>query len=110
MKILIFEDNLMWSARLVQSLRALGHEPVVRTSLPATDEGAEVAIVNLGSPTLRPEDLVPMLNEMGVRVIGHAGHKEKDLHSLGRDLGCHTLATNSELTFKLESLVEAAAR
>ena len=109
MKILVFEDNLMWSARLVQSLKALGHEPLVRTALPDSSEGAAVAIVNLGSPKLKPEELVPRLTAMGIHVIGHAGHKEKELHALGREVGCNTLATNSELTFKLPALIEQAA-
>src|SRR4051812_3215267 len=100
MTVLVFEDNLMWSARLSQSLKALGHTPLIRATLPNEAEGATVAIVNLGSPTLVPGELVPRLKGLGVHVIGHAGHKEKELHALGRAVGCDTLATNSELTFK----------
>lgn len=101
MKVWVFEDNLMWSSRLAQSLRALGHEPVVTTSVP--EGAAEAAIVNLGSPGLK--DLMPRLRELGVYTIGHAGHKEKDLLQLGREAGCDAIATNSELTFKIESLL-----
>lgn len=31
MTVLVFEDNLMWSSKMVQTLKALGHVPVVRT-------------------------------------------------------------------------------
>lgn len=106
MKVWVFEDNLMWSSRLAQSLRALGHEPVVTTSIP--EGSAEAAIVNLGSPGLK--ELVPALRERGVYTIGHAGHKEKELLQLGREAGCDAVATNSELTFKIEGLLEAVNR
>ena len=105
MKVLVFEDNLMWSSKVMQSLKALGHEGLLRTKLPTESEGASVAIVNLGSEKLQPEALIPALKALGVHVIGHAGHKEKTLLEFGKDAGCDTLATNSELTFKIESLL-----
>lgn len=103
MKVWIFEDNLMWSARLVQSLKALGHEPIVVTEIP-DDATAEYAILNLGASTFAT--LVPALKEKGIITIGHAGHKEKDLLALGREAGCDKIATNSELTYKIESLLK----
>jgi len=106
MKVLIFEDNLMWSSRLTQSLKAFGHEPAVRTGLPAEAEGATAAIINLGSKSPDPAALVTRLHELGIRVIAHAGHREKELIELGRAAGADVLATNSELTFKLPKLVE----
>lgn len=106
MKILVYEDNLIWSSRFVKSLKSLGHEPiVVKAAIP---ESAEIAIVNLGSDSLDPAKLVPSLVELGVKVIGHAGHKEKDLLQLGRSSGCQLVATNSEITFKLPELLETA--
>lgn len=104
MRVLIYEDNLMWSSRLVKSVSALGHEAILRTK-PDVADTADVAIVNLGSASLKPETIVPLLREQGIKVIAHAGHKEKDLHALGRDLGCDRLATNSELTFKLAQIL-----
>lgn len=105
MRVFVFEDNLMWSARLAQTLRGTGHEPLVRTTWPESDEGAEAAIVNLGSGELRPSELVPRLQELGVRVIAHAGHREKELMELGRAAGADVLATNRELTYKLPQLL-----
>lgn len=103
MRVLVYEDNLLWSSRFVKSLRAFGHEPEVRTK-PVAEE-APLAIVNLGSSVLDPETLVPQLVALGVHVIGHAGHKEKEILELGRASGCQTVATNSEITFKLEELI-----
>ena len=107
MKVLVYEDNLMWSARLKNSLTKLGHEPRLRSKPVA--EVADAAIVNLGAESLEPMTLVPALIAHAVVVIGHAGHKEKELHELGREAGCQILATNSELTFKLEQLLAKAA-
>ncbi len=91
---------------MVQSLRALGHEPILIPRPVA--EIADVAIVNLGSTTIRAVELVPALNALDVHVIGHAGHKEKELLELGRAAGCRTVATNSQLTYKLPELLSAA--
>lgn len=104
MRVLVFESNLMWSARLLKSLRALGHEAEVRTAMPE-QENADAAIVNLGEGPVPAPQLIARLHELGIRTIGHAGHKEKELHELGREAGCDVLATNSELTFKLEQLL-----
>lgn len=96
----------MWSSRLVKSVNGLGHEAVLKTQATEEPEQADAAIVNLGSSTLKPEHLVPQLSRAGIKVIGHAGHKEKELHEIGRDLGCHLLVTNSELTHKLPQILQ----
>lgn len=105
MRVLVFETNLMWSARLAQSLRGLGHEAQVLGGLPADDERADAAIINLGSSAPPPGELVARLHALGIPVIAHAGHKEKELHALGRQAGADRLATNSELTYKLPEIL-----
>jgi hypothetical protein len=105
MKVWVFEDNLMWSSRLLQTLKALGHEATIETQIPGK-EPAKVAILNLASKNFA--DLVPPLRAAGVYTICHAGHKEKDLLQLGREAGCDAVATNSELTYKIEKLLERA--
>jgi hypothetical protein len=109
-RVLVFEDNLMWSSRLTNTLRKLGHEPELRRTPDSTGNEAPVAIVNLGADSFGPTTLVPVLRAAGVTVIGHAGHKEKELHELGRQAGCDILATNSELTYKIEALLERAVQ
>ncbi|MFQ3587929.1 MAG: hypothetical protein SNJ76_09750 [Fimbriimonadaceae bacterium] len=110
MRVLVFEDNLLWSSRLVKSLRALGHDArlVDQAEWGPLESGTEVAILNLGSSTWDAPALVAGLRAAGVRVIGHAGHKEKDLLELGRRAGCDSIATNSEITFKLEAVLSRA--
>ncbi|HWA82649.1 MAG TPA: hypothetical protein VG820_04415 [Fimbriimonadaceae bacterium] len=105
MRVLIFESNLMWSSRLGKSVRALGHEALIRTAMPEFAEEAGAAIVNLGDNGLDPKPLVEKLHALGLTVIAHAGHKEKELHELGREIDVDILATNSEITYKLEALL-----
>jgi hypothetical protein len=99
-KVLLLESNLMWSARLAKSLVALGHE-VVKAD-------PEVAIINLGELGDRSASIVSELHRKGVKVIAHAGHKETELLSIGRESGADMLATNSQLTFKLADLLQQA--
>lgn len=103
MKVLILEDNLLWSSRLKQTLAAFGHEPIVGSAPSACD----VAILALGRPSMAED--VAELKQLGAFVIGHAGHKEKDLHEAGREAGCDRLASNSELTNKLPQILEEIA-
>ncbi|MBC8064866.1 MAG: hypothetical protein H7Y17_08555 [Chlorobia bacterium] len=105
MRVLIFEDNLMWGPRLAKSVQAFGHEPLVIAKLREALPTGDLAIVNLGSLSMPASDLVPRLKAAGFKVLAHAGHKEKELHDLGRDLGCDRLATNSEITHKLEQIL-----
>lgn len=93
----------MWSSKLRTSLRHLGHECLVLREVPA--EGtADVAIVNLGEGD--PKALIAALAGRGVPTLAHAGHKEKELHDLGREAGATRLATNSEMARKLPDLLQ----
>lgn len=107
MRVLVYETNLFWSSRLLQSLRNLGHSPVLREG--PVPECADAAIVNLGEASLEPAKLIAELKALGVPTIGHAGHREKDLLTLGREAGVDIAASNSELTFKLDQLLERLA-
>lgn len=105
MNILVADENLMWTTRLAKSLRALGHSPVLTEKMPQDNLECEVAIINLGSKAIPCQELVPKLKEWGVKIIAHAGHKELELLQLGEGLGCDVLCTNSELTWKTESVL-----
>jgi hypothetical protein len=105
LKVWVFEDNLIWSERLLRTLRSLGHEATALVAIPDGGEKADTALINLSSRAVRPETLAPSLKSMGVRTIGFAGHKEKEVLAAGRAIGCDVVATNSEVTFKLESLL-----
>ena len=95
----------MWSSKLRQSLRLLGHEGTVMREVP--EEGrADVAIVNLGEGD--PAALVAALQKRGVPTVAHAGHKEKELQEVGRAAGATILVTNSEMANKLAEVLDRA--
>jgi hypothetical protein len=100
LKVLVLEDNLLWSSRLRKTLTAFGHEAIVAN----TPQTCDVAILALNRAAMHEE--VTALKSLGAYVIGHAGHKEKDLHAAGLAAGCDRLATNSELTNKLPQILD----
>lgn len=99
----------MWSQRLARAAAHLGWEASI-----TADKGpfnpADVAIVNLGAIGEESGRIVSELHGLGAAVIGHAGHKEKELHQLGESAGCDLLVTNRELTVKLAELLDRAAK
>jgi len=105
MTVAIFEENLIWSARLAKSVSSLGHEAIILDRLPSELPAADFAIVNLGSTKFDLANVVPELKAAGVHVIGHAGHKEKPLLAAGDEFGCDQVVSNSTLTFRLETLL-----
>jgi DNA-binding response OmpR family regulator len=110
MKVLMLQDNLMWSARLERSLKALGHEPTTLSEVPDDLDSVDLALVNLSGARFSPEEAIERLRAAGVYVIAHAGHKEKPKLQVGRESGADRVATNSEVTFKLETLLAEAAK
>ena len=110
MKVLLFDDNLFWSARLQKTLYAMGHECEVLAAAPDVDRGAEIALVNLSQKSPAPEDLLPALKGLGLYVVGYAGHKETELREMGAKAGCDRIASNGEMTFKLGKILEQAAK
>lgn len=106
MTVLIVEDNLFWSARLRQSVLALGAHPEVSPPAPVdADPAPAIAIVNLGGRRYSADAVIRSLKARGVRVIGHAGHKETELLEIGRQAGCDDVVTNGSLTFHLPKIL-----
>ena len=103
---MIFEDNLMWGPRLAKSIQHLGHDAQTLARIPDPIPAADVAIINLGSQALPPSSLVPQLKQREIKIVAHAGHKEKELLALGKDLGCDYLASNSEITNKIGDILK----
>ncbi len=108
MRVLVFETDLFWSTRVLQTLSKLGHEGILVKPGAEGPFVAEAALVNLGTKAYPLETLVPALRAAGIRVVGHAGHKEHALRARGKAIGCDRIASNSELTFKLDGLLSEA--
>lgn len=88
----------------MNSVKGLGHEGHVVTNLP--DGTADVAIINLSDQNVA--EVAAKLAEKGIYTIAHAGHKEKDLIALGKQIHVDRVATNGEITKKLDVLLNRA--
>jgi hypothetical protein len=106
MKVLLFEDNLMWSVRTRNGLEAMGHEVVVAAKPGGELPAADLAIVNLGATSFDPFVLLPRLKARGVTVIGHVGHRDKELWKRGEEAGCDRVVSNGTLANRLSTVVE----
>lgn len=107
MKVLIVEDNLMWSERLRRGAAALGHQATV--SPDGTSEAVpDLALVNLGLRQGNAAAIIRSLKARGVRVVGHAGHKEKDLLAAGEAAGCDRVVSNGTLAARLPEVLSQA--
>ena len=102
MKILILEDNLIWSSRLAKTVKSLGHEALVLARIPAQMPAGDVALLNLGNGQLCSAEIIETLKGQGTKTVAHAGHKEKPLLDQGNEMGVDLVVTNSTLTYKLE--------
>lgn len=104
MVIAVYDENLMWTARLRLSIEAAGHTPLI-VSTSGEIPPADIAVVNLGSTRFPADQLVPQLKSAGCKIIAHAGHKEKPLIQTGNDLGCDLVVSNSTLTNHLVKVI-----
>ena len=102
MKVLLLEDNLMWSVRVRKGLESLGHKVTVATE----PSEADLAIVNLGARAFDPFAAIATLKKGGTTVIGHVGHKEKDTWKRGEEAGCDKVVSNGTLANRLKAVID----
>ncbi len=107
MKIIIFEENLLWAGKLKKRLEALGHTPYLYTKESHDYEDASIAIFNLSSTLFPLQTLLKQMQDKGVFCIAHAGHKEKEKLSLGNEIGFDKVVTNGMISEKLSDVLKA---
>lgn len=106
MRVLLLEDNLLWSVRLANGIRALGHE----ASGDASAGPFDLAIVNLSSPACCDEGILGALKSEGTVIVGHAGHKEAPILRRGVEVGCDHTVSNGTLSHKLADVLALAVK
>jgi CheY-like chemotaxis protein len=109
MKVLLLEDNLMWSVRTRKGLESLGHTVLVAAET-AEMPYVDLAIVNLSARAFDPFDAVRRLKQGNTRVIGHVGHKDKELWRQGEESGCDRVVSNGTLANRLKAVLDDASR
>jgi hypothetical protein len=108
LNVLIIEDNLLWSTRVANALKIAGHSYQLADALPPVTN-ADLAIVNLSLSKSDPFVCIESLVRLGMPILAHAGHKEKELWQKARASGCEKVVSNSELVNKLGQLLEEFA-
>lgn len=102
---LVVEENLLWSVRVANAARALGHEADTAEPGAGLPQGYDVAIVGLGTRGYDALEVVRTLVASGTKVVAHAGHKDAALLNAGREAGAHRVATNGEVAMRLGPLL-----
>jgi hypothetical protein len=110
MKIAIYETNLLWSVRLKNAFEGLGLEAKVYGRAVLPEAGTEFALLNLGDVDVVTEEFVNQLHSQGIVTIAHAGHKETELISRGKAVGCQLLVTNGALANNPSKILADAQR
>ncbi len=64
----------------------------------------DVSILNLSSNNIQNE--IRQCRELGMFIIAHAGHKETEKMEMGRVSGVDRIVSNSEITHKIEQILE----
>ncbi|NUL83034.1 MAG: hypothetical protein HUU60_09965 [Armatimonadetes bacterium] len=110
MKAAIVDNDLLLAGKLAAGLRALGHEVRIVGSFDQVGS-ADIAFVNLGNRKLGAlEGLADFRALFSGKIVGYAGHREKEIHARGRELGCDLTATNREIVSRLGPLISRTFR
>mgnify|MGYP001222938030 FL=1 len=110
MKIAIYETNLLWSVRLKNAFEALGTQATVHGRADLPEPGTEIALLNLGDVHVVTKEFVDQLHSQRIVTIAHAGHKETELISRGKAVGCQLLVTNGALANNPSKILADAQR
>jgi DNA-binding NarL/FixJ family response regulator len=107
-RILLLDDNLMTSARLVNFLRSRGCEVLLARQLP--DQSTFVfdwVILNLGSRSMNGIGLLTQAQSTfpDAKTAGFCGHLEIEIRRAAKAAGIGHLMTNEQVAEQLEKLL-----
>ena len=105
MTICLLEYDLLWATRLKKAFEHLGHQVTVSSDGELKSQ-VDIAIVNLSATRYDPVVQIAKLKALNVKVIAHAGHKEKPHLQTGADSGADYVATNGELARNPAKVIE----
>ena len=109
-KILLIQNNLFFSSRIENSVRALGYEIETLSNPQAARNPSEatLVIINLAARALDPLSRIQKLKEGGAIIVGYAGHKEALLLESARKAGCDFVVSNAMIHQDLPSILQKA--
>ena len=104
MQVLVLEDNLFFVTRLESKLRALGHAPVLASTLSKACEliaqKPDAVVVDLHAPGA--VDFIGQAKDRSIPVIAFSGHLEVEIRRQAKAAGADVLLANSELLSALD--------
>ena len=98
-RIAVAVPDLMLASRMVEPLRAAGHEPVAG-ALPGVAEGVDLVVCDLDQAD--PAEL----SELGIPVIAFHSHLDVETGERGREAGLDLVIPRSRAARELPALVE----
>jgi len=98
-RIAVAVPDLMLASRMVEPLRAAGHEPV-SGSLPGVAEGADLVVCDLDQAD--PAEV----SGLGIPVIAFYSHVDVETGQRGREAGLELVIPRSRAARELPALVE----
>lgn len=112
-KVLVLEDDLMFSVRIEKTLRHLGYDPSIFTHSADAVAFAEqntlhLALVNFSSEQQAPGEVVKRIKARPdpPPVLGYCSHVSMpQIRPNAMAAGCNLLVANSALTMRLPQLV-----
>lgn len=122
MLVIVFDDNLLSSAAILNQLQSAGHEAVsagtVADARRAVPRRPDALLINLMARSFDPPALIRVLRSepamRGAQMIGFCGHRDELLKTKGREAGCRHIISNAQahkqLVYTLEQLLVSRDR
>lgn len=118
MLVVVFDDNLLSSASILNQLQSSGHEVVsASTALEArraVPRRPDVLLVNLTARSFDPPALISQLLRepamQGTQVVGFCGHLDELRKKQALEAGCHHVISNAQAYKQLVATLQQVAR
>jgi CheY-like chemotaxis protein len=102
--VVVFDDNLLSSASILNQLQSAGHEAIPAGTILEARQGVprrpDAILINLAARSFEPPALIrQLLNEPamhGAQVIGFCGHLDEPRKTKAREAGCHHVISNAQ--------------
>lgn len=114
MLVLIFDDNLLSSASLLNQLQFAGHEGIIAGTVQearrAVPRRPDVILMNLVARSFDPPVLIRQLRSEaamhGAPIVGFCGHQDALRKKNAVEAGCHRVISNAQAHKQLAATLE----
>jgi hypothetical protein len=107
-RVVAFVPDLLFGSRVLEAIRAAGHEPVAAAdgaALAAAVAGAQAAVVDLTHEPAARVEMVAQARPQGLRVLAFYSHVEGDVRRLALEAGFDLVVPRSRMAREGSALV-----